>query len=416
MVRNSPSKTEPCSRARSVLEVVGVVLATGILILAIMSTSGEKDRVSTDPMDMPVRVREPVRVDLTGYVGEQACAGCHPGEMAFHSGSGHHRTLWPAGKGSLARKLDGLHLADPELPGVEWTYHQSGKDFQVERREKGDVKRLVLEYGVGSGKHGVSFVTTVAGADPSVDRGGIEHRFSYFAPAQKLQVTMGQEQADASHLHLKLTAFGRELSPEKTLGCLNCHATVTSRDKANHLDPSTLIPNVSCERCHGPGRDHIEAVKAESEDLRMPMAMLTDPWSQVRQCGECHRLPSSVEESALNPDNPGIVRFQSVGLSLSPCFQNGLGTLKCTTCHDGHARTSRDRRAYEAVCLDCHHAGGKRQICPVAPRGECVGCHMPRRDVPGGFVFTDHWIRKPSPPSQRQGGHPDFRFPPDAMQ
>jgi hypothetical protein len=375
------------------LGVGGIVLALGILLLAFQASLHEQEPIQPPHMNIPIPDPKPTSLDFSGYVGEQACAACHPGETAAQSGSGHHRTLFPAGQGTLAKRLDGQRIVDPELPGVEWSYHLHGNELEVQRREQGKEERMRLEFGVGSGKHGVSYVTITAGRAPSADLTGIEHRFSYFTASQKMQITLGQEQEDADRLKIPRTPFGRPLDGNRLKLCLACHATLTSRKKPDHLDPETLIPNVSCERCHGPGRDHIEAVAAgQTDDLKMPMSLLTDPKYQVELCGECHRLPSSVASTSLRPGNPNIARLQSVGLSLSPCFENGLGTLKCTSCHEAHSRTSRDHAAYEAVCLECHQSGGPRRACPVSPREDCVRCHMPRRSVPGGFVFTDHWI------------------------
>ena len=68
--------------------------------------------------------------------------------------------------------------------------------------------------------------------------------------------------------------------------------------------------------------------------------------------------------------------------------------MGCTSCHDPHARLSRDTAAYEAVCLDCHRSGGPAgTLCPVSSVKDCVACHMPRREVISGGLFTDHWIR-----------------------
>jgi hypothetical protein len=393
MFRDLPSPSEKPWRTRSILPVCGVVLALGILLLGFQASLHEPEPIPPPHMEVPIPGPKPTSLDFSGYVGEQACARCHPGETAAHSGSGHHRTLWPAGEGALARWLDGKRILDPELAGVEWFYRLRGKELDVERRQQGKVERMSLEFGVGSGKHGVSYVTTIPGPDPSADRAAVEHRFSYFTASRQLQITLGQEREDASRLRIPHGLFGRPLAPDRALACLACHATLTSREKLDHLDPATLIPNVSCERCHGPGRDHIEAIAAgQTDDLKMPMTLLTEPRYQVEQCGECHRLPSAVASSSLRRDDPNIVRLQSVGLFQSACFQNGLGTLKCTSCHEPHARTSRDHQAYEAVCLECHQAGGPRRACPVSPGENCIRCHMPRRDVPGGFVFTDHWI------------------------
>ena len=36
-----------------------------------------------------------------------------------------------------------------------------------------------------------------------------------------------------------------------------------------------------------------------------------------------------------------------------------------------------------------------QKACPVSPATNCVDCHMPRREIRGNGIFTDHWIRRP---------------------
>ena len=161
------------------------------------------------------------------------------------------------------------------------------------------------------------------------------------------------------------------------------------------LDEAAMIPNVGCERRHGPGQQHIEAAArhADSAALAMPFgAGEPAPADEMRMCGSCHRLPEMGDRAVVRRDNPVLVRFQPIGLMQSACYRKSPGTLSCTTCHDPHARTSTDTHAYEAVCLTCHQ-GPRRTPCPVAPASGCVGCHMPTRDVFRGMTMTDHWIR-----------------------
>ncbi len=131
----------------------------------------------------------------------------------------------------------------------------------------------------------------------------------------------------------------------------------------------------------------------------MPLgsAVSATPLRQLEVCGDCHRRIQDVASSTqLTPENSAIVRFQPVGLGLSTCFQKGKSGLSCSSCHDPHARVSRDHAAYEAVCLSCHSVlQRKHTSCPVSPSGQCIDCHMPRRTVSLEFLFTDHWIRKP---------------------
>src|SRR5689334_892998 len=56
------------------------------------------------------------------YAGSRVCAECHPGEFAHFTRSGHAQTLRKAVESTLARRLAGRSVADPEQPGVTWTY------------------------------------------------------------------------------------------------------------------------------------------------------------------------------------------------------------------------------------------------------------------------------------------------------
>src|SRR5690348_3323328 len=66
------------------------------------------------------------------YAGSRVCAECHPGEYAAFTGSGHARTLQPAADSKLAGRLVGRTVADPEHPGVTWTYGRDRGQFFAE--------------------------------------------------------------------------------------------------------------------------------------------------------------------------------------------------------------------------------------------------------------------------------------------
>jgi hypothetical protein len=107
----------------------------------------------------------------------------------------------------------------------------------------------------------VSFVTTAHGTPDPADTPGIEHRLSYTVSTGKLRITPGQEHIDPKRLKTGPGFFGRGMTSAQVRECLACHTTLTSRKKVDQVDTATLVPNVSCERCHGPGRDHVEAVR-----------------------------------------------------------------------------------------------------------------------------------------------------------
>lgn len=258
------------------------------------------------------------------------------------------------------------------------------------RVEGGDSRRYGLDYALGSGKHAVTFVSW--DGDGPGPRGGLEHRLTYFEHAKAMGITPGQE---AGNPEPGLAPDGFHLPPSVMLDCLSCHATRTSAARPRVVDTKTLIPNVSCERCHGPGKHHVEAAmrSAPDSELAMPFGGLHALSEEVRMCGRCHRLPEMVPPDTIRPESSMLVRFPSVGLMQSACYTKSPDAMACTTCHDPHARTATDAVTYDRACIGCH-GESKVKDCGVNPRDGCTSCHMPKRDAGHGLLFTDHWIRK----------------------
>jgi hypothetical protein len=286
-------------------------------------------------------------------------------------------------------------VADPERPGVSWSYHRRDGEFLVDRGEGGAVEEFVIDFAFGSGHHATTFLTLI---DPSTPL-ALEHRLTHYTADDSLRITPGQRAGAPSP---GTTPRGRNPSPEATLKCFRCHSTRLSV-VGDKLDLNELIPNVSCERCHGPARRHVEDALAGRADLRMPFG--NENWSaesQLKLCGECHRHPSRAAPGMIRPENSALARFQPVGISQSACYTKSAGAFSCVTCHDPHARASTDRTHYEKACLRCHEVPPSA-VCPVSPRGGCVDCHMPRVDSGQKVLFTDHWIRVRREPRAGQG-------------
>jgi hypothetical protein len=326
------------------------------------------------------------------YIGSESCGGCHPGEFAAHSRSGHARTLRPAAQTPQAVRLSGATFPDPERPGARWSYSLRDGQFWTERREGDVVERFLIDYAFGSGHHATTFVTLTnhTAVSPTM----LEHRLTLYTHKEAPDITAGQGQARGSN-RPGIGPSGRHFPTAATLKCFECHTTAMSNRGPLALDLATMIPNVGCERCHGPGRAHVQAARRGAKVAELAMAFGLQPRKaadEIRLCGSCHRLPETVDRALIRPENATLVRFQPVGLLQSACYRKSRGTLSCANCHDPHAKTSTDLPGYEAACLSCHR-GPSQTPCKVSPGTGCVGCHMPRRDATRGMMMADHWIR-----------------------
>ncbi len=225
-------------RATKALSIIGAVILAAFAILWILTSPTAMTRLA--------RRTTSDRGPRGGYVGAQACRDCHPGEYAALARSGHSRTLRAAESVPLARKLDGRVVADPEQPGTRWAFASRNGLFQVTRSAKeGTVEQYVIAYAFGSDRHATTFVTLTDWKQGAA----LEHRLTHYAEGDSFGITPGQS---AENPFPVTTPHGRELPTWETIKCFRCHSTRTSTVGKDVLNLEELIPNVSCEKCHGP--------------------------------------------------------------------------------------------------------------------------------------------------------------------
>jgi hypothetical protein len=191
--------------------------------------------------------------------------------------------------------------------------------------------------------------------------------------------------------------------------CLYCHVT---NPRTGHDAPGPEMADraIGCERCHGPGGNHVAALEAGFPDLAIVNPADASPQLvTTKQCNDCHVLEHRIRHD--DPENLGWVRSQGVGWTRSRCNSESGGAFGCVTCHDPH-RSARSQSAadYEAKCLNCHSgasrpaaqdspptqppAGRSLRECPVNPATGCIQCHMPRMRIDSLHTeLTDHYIR-----------------------
>lgn len=321
------------------------------------------------------------------FVGDATCANCHSSEFASHHGSRHAQTFHEMRRSSLGA------LAPP-LGRIDHTgifLGRKGDEYALAVPSQTD-SVAPLQYALGSGKTGMTYVSLVEGEKL------VEFRMSYFPHQHGWYVTPGQESLSGDEL-------GKVHPPDDGRACLSCHiVTLPTRT----LKPEKHFFGVGCEACHGPGNAHVAAMQA-GQYAHSQMDNLKDwPASRLNNlCGKCHGTAQDVQAKHLPRTMTN--RLQPYGLMLSQCYLQSKDTLSCVTCHDPHTNVSTNTKHYEAVCLTCHSAAPpvkplpqvqrvQGQVCPVNAKTGCINCHMPERPaIPGSALPTmmaDHFIRK----------------------
>ena len=264
-----------------------------------------------------------------------------------------------------------------------------------------------LAWFIGSGKVGRSYAF-------SLDGFVFQAPASYYSAARRWGLSPGYSTKPYIDL-------ARPIEP----ACLNCHASQIQHMGGTlnqYKDQPFLEAGVSCERCHGPGQPHIQAVRINSPDLRIVNPKKLDSVRRDSICLQCH-LTGAARVARTAGFRPGdrlsdhVAVFVWTGgpseraatdhaeqLSRSRCQQATGDKLWCGSCHDPHAEPASDQRVafYRRSCVGCHG----EKACPVNGP-DCTSCHMPKGRSREGehVVYTDHTIgRQPAQPRPANEG------------
>ncbi len=342
------------------------------------STGGEPSTFSTGAREK------------AGFLGPQACAECHQQRVTEFMETNHFRTCRQPVVADLPPGFEpGRGTYHTRFPGVRFEMNRKGDQiFQTTIRTTGATEEKIdtrIDLILGAGQADDVYLAWH-------DDGRLhELPVAWLWPF---------DQWGASHF---LHADGRgDFSRAMTVRCMECHTTWLDYEpgSVNKYGRESIIPGVTCERCHGPGRDHVAFRRAHRQqgDGDDPIVLPSELERErlIETCTQCHsnatlhrrppysyrpgeRLEDYYRTLAVAHSEDDHVANQIDRLRLSKCFQNSP-TMTCVTCHDPHHRPKANESA-SASCLQCHQPPDceEQARLPNAVQGECVACHMPRR-------------------------------------
>jgi len=345
------------------------------------------------------RKLHPLESEPGPFAGAARCAECHGEIFEAQQASRHSSTLlW--GTELAEMPYPDQPIPDPDDPTVSHVFRRDADQIRFETHAQNEVLHAVVEYAFGSRDHYASLVGADVRGRPHILR--LSHYQS--GPDSGWVRTTGHS-ADAG---MGRDLLGKPLDMiDGIQRCLFCHSTNPTA-VLDRSGPESSDRGIGCERCHGPGALHQDAVAAKFRDRAIINPKHATAEGRLRLCGQCHGYH---RESSLPHTDPFWIRFQGTTLPWSRCYTQSSGALDCTTCHDPHRNAESKAEDYTARCLTCHSAGSvspaamsdptapshvsRRTVaCPVNPTRGCVGCHMPPfRSEPIHATFTDHYIR-----------------------
>ena len=372
---------------RAYIVAAGAALLAGGVLFLSQQRRQEPVAVNVDRIpDEPI-LATPVITSQPTYVGREVCRECHAENFQLHAEHGHAHTFTSASDPDVVAKFAGRTYHD-ERYGT-YTYHANEQGLFARIPGSFQDQSFPLQYALGSGHLGITLLSLL----PDADKGtvGIEHRASWYSKGDQLGPTPGQRRPEPQ---TPAEWFGEKHQDEVMHKCVYCHVTTGKIVDQKIVD---LVPNVNCEKCHGPASVHVQ--QARSMTTPPPFSVGREQWdteSEIQLCADCHRLPATISREQLREYPDMLTRFQPVGMLRSECYLESNGQFKCTTCHNPHTSVAKVPAShYVETCIACHQQDSATHVaCPVSPETGCIECHMPRIEIDEmGTSFHDHWIR-----------------------
>jgi hypothetical protein len=349
-----------------------------------------------------------------GFTGSLACAECHASLYQSYLTTPMARSSGRVGTGSFNESMAKSEFLHPQS-GVIYQVQrdESGTHFEFARRvalgERPQIQgRRRLDYFIGSGAAGRSYVSAVEGFL-------FQAPVSYYSGKARWDISPGFEGSETMNLV-------RPIEVE----CLQCHASYLQPipgSQNGFQDPAFLENGIGCERCHGPGKTHVDRMRAgRSPDAS---ALVNPAKLEARRrdsvCAHCH-LTGEVRVTkagkSLSDFRPGDLlsdytasfvweTTSNQGLTVtshyeklwqSLCKKASGDRLWCGSCHNPHSVPSAASQQdyFRKKCLACHTSADCKADSRLmsARNHDCVACHMPKGETldVGHVVYTDHSI------------------------
>lgn len=356
------------------------------------------------------------------YASPNSCAGCHAEIAAKYKQSGMGRAFARASaKGAIAAQEGVLYTH--EASGDQFTLVQRQDGLYLQRSQEGkggeatNVFAKRIDFVMGSGNHAKTLLHRAKNGQL------FELPLGWYAEGGGTwAMSPGFDRWDHP-------GFRRAVSDE----CMFCHNAYPQGGlEREHGEPATfpeMLPEgIDCQRCHGPGRNHIEAAAQGGSKEKIRASILRigkeDPQRQMALCYQCHLestsepLPYAIRRYERQPysyrPNERLADFilhfdfpagksdhfeiahAGYRLQQSACYLRSGEQLTCTSCHDPHeARRGAEAAAhYDKACRQCHATTHQNE--GSDKQQACASCHMPARrtDDVVHVVMTDHRIMR----------------------
>src|SRR5258708_7815761 len=368
-------------------------MATRLLILTIalaLTVSHWQSLRAPGPVQAMVSSRSESQdmESRNSYVGDETCGSCHADKVESFSRTAHHLTSRRASADAMTGPFGSkANILKTSNPGLFFRMHVKGSRFfqtaiwgiPPSTKARSEPIDLVI----GSGRKGQTYLFWKG------DR--------LFQLPVSYWIELGQW-VNSPGYRDGVADFDRPVGSS----CLERRASyaesLAGPQPHNHYKLTSLVLGISCERCHGPGREHVSSHQSSSahfsvEAIVNPARLPRD--RDVEVCTQCHAgqrwpiaeafsyvpgepLDDYLDRDRSDPNSKIDVHGGQVALlQRSRCYQSSA-TMTCSTCHNVH-ESQRDAAAFSSRCLTCHKMENCGMFLKIGTKIAvgCIDCHMP---------------------------------------
>ena len=208
-------------------------------------------------------------VEPSPFAGSRRCGECHRSIYRAQQRESRHAQTLRFGSQLKDVPLPSGPIADRAIAGLTHSFNRKNDhEIQIESRSQTRVFPAIIEYAVGSGRHGI---TMLARDEDGIAR---ELRISYSGLDGTWVQTKGIEfapQQPGDHI-------GVGLGRKEVNHCISCHATwfrSVDPDRSGPRPPEGEDRGIGCERCHGPGSNHVLAAASGFAEMAITLTART---------------------------------------------------------------------------------------------------------------------------------------------
>ncbi len=344
------------------------------------------------------------------FLGDKKCKECHQEEFKEWKGSHHDKAMQIADSLTVLGNFNDTTFVSQ---GVKSRFFKQGKDFYVNTEgPDGNYHDYKIEYTFGVFPLQQYIVKFPNG------------RFQCLRTAWDCKEEKWFDlYPDFKVVHSEWLHWSRGGLNWNTM-CADCHSTNVRKNytqETDSYDTQYSLINVSCEACHGPGKQHVNDVVDLGENYKTTgtffMTSETSPKELVDQCARCHMRREQFSEAydykgtMLDHYFPQLIeegRYHADGQILDEVYVYGSfvqskmykNNITCTNCHNAHSLELKFEG--NKLCAQCHepqkYNTTEHHAHPENSEGaKCVNCHMPGKYYMGNDFRRDHSLRVPRP-------------------